>query len=169
MASSFSYYRPRGISGCYIVEIVLDLADTEKGEVWVARNRDHPCGHCGKQTPLPIEVIPQNGTKQCAHYFISNFVVGDTITIKIKDTSVVPIQETRHSATMAGFYHELVPFKLNGITWDDVYLNPIYLVDMDCSDKWFDKVPREPQPQLPSPNHFLVRDVADRRFLNERN
>jgi hypothetical protein len=48
MACHFRYYRPRGVPGNYIVEIVLNLADTETGEVWVARNRDHNCGHCGK-------------------------------------------------------------------------------------------------------------------------
>jgi hypothetical protein len=142
--------------------------------VWVARNRDHNCGYCGKQTPLPKELIPQNGTKQRAHYIICNFIVGDIITIKINDTSVVPIQETRHTATMEGFYHELVPFKLNGTVWDNVYLNPIYLVDMDCSEKWFDKLPREPQPQLTLPrasdygvyDTYQVSKVPDREVPN---
>ncbi|HYT43479.1 MAG TPA: hypothetical protein VEP90_14165, partial [Methylomirabilota bacterium] len=91
MSSCFRYYRPRGIMGNYIVEVILDLADTETGEVWVARNRDHNCGYCGKQTPQTVEAHPKNGTRQLSQYIIGDFVVGDIITIKIKDELVVPI------------------------------------------------------------------------------
>lgn len=143
MPSSFTYYRPRGIKGNYIVEVVLDLADTETGEVWVARNRNHNCGHCGRQTPTDTPVRASNGTLQFAQYVIGNIVAGDTITVRVRDEAAAPYQETRHIATMRGFTHDLLPFELNGHVWRKVGLNSISLVDLDYSDKPFDAIPRQ--------------------------
>src|SRR5438270_2177384 len=128
MASRFSYYRPRGVPGNYIIEVVLDLADTENGEVWVARNRGRNCGHCGKQEPTTVKVSADNGTRHLAQYIIGDFIAGDSITVKIQDENVVPIQETQHIATMRGFTHDLLPFYHDRQVWDKVYLNPIYLI-----------------------------------------
>src|SRR5438105_4489832 len=119
MASSLSYYRPRGVMGNYIVEVILDLAETETGEVWVARNRgSHNCGHCGKQEPTQVKLHPANGTIHLAQYIINDLISGDTIAVKIKDENVVPLQETYHTATMEGFYHEPIPFRHNGYVWE---------------------------------------------------
>ena len=143
MTSRFSYYRPRGVPGCYIIEVVLDLADTETGEVWVARNREHNCGQCGKQQPTSVQEHAVNGTRQLAQYIIGNFIAGDTITVKIHDEACEPIfQETSHVATMQGFVHELIPFYLNDQVWNKVCLNPIDLIDKDCGEEAFDSVPR---------------------------
>ena len=154
----FNYRRPRGIMGNYRVDVFLILGDTETGEVWVARNRDHNCGHCGKQEPQHVAERPSNGTLRAVMYNIRDIVAGDIITIKIKDEEVVPIQETRHKATMEGFYHEPVPFRLNGNTWDSVCLNPVYLTDLDRSNKAFDVVPRESKPRLPQPVKVMIED-----------
>jgi hypothetical protein len=83
----------------------------------------------------------------------------------IQDKNVVPIQKTEHRATMEGFFHKPVPYRLNNAVWDVVFLNPILVIDndKDGNEGRFDKIPREPQPQLPPPNHYRVREVSNRQ------
>jgi hypothetical protein len=164
MASSFTYYRPRGIKGNYIVEIVLDLADTETGEVWVARNRNHNCGHCGRQSPTATPVHASNGTLQFAQYVIGSIVPDDTITIQVRDEAATAFQETRHIATMRGFTHDLIPFQLNGHVWRKVGLNSIMLIDLDYSERPFDAIPR--QHLIASPSQAVrVRQAQNQQRL----
>lgn len=164
MSSSFTYYRPRGIKGNYIVEIILDLADTETGEVWVARNRDYNCGHCGRQSPTATPVRASNGTLQFAQYVIGSIVAGDTITIRIRDEATTPFQETRHTATMRGFAHELLPFQLNGHVWRKVGLNSISLFDLDYSERPLDAIPRRHLIASPS-QAVLARQAQNQQSL----
>ena len=155
MSSRFVYYRPRGVPGNYIVQVVLDLADTETGEVWVARNREYHCGHCGRQAPVTIQAHPASGTSSLVEYIIGNIIADDQITIIIRDENVVPQQETSHTATMRGFYHKALPYThWGGKVWSEkqIRLNAIDLYDLDYANKPFDRLcqPRDSRtPSLP--------------------
>jgi hypothetical protein len=159
MSSYFAFSRPRNIKGNYIVQVSLSLLPTEEGQVWVARNRGHHCGKCGKQVPGKTKALLVQGVKrQEEYYLIDDIIAGDQITIEIKDKQVVPTQETRHTATMQGFTHDILPFVHPRIgnrgywttptsddVWDDVYLNKILVYDLDYSNS-------KPQFSLCDPN-----------------
>ena len=46
MASTFTFYRPRGVPRNYVVEITVEQEPGNKVEVSVNHNRHENCGHC---------------------------------------------------------------------------------------------------------------------------
>lgn len=158
MPSIFSYYRPRGIRGNYIVAILLDLAGTETATVNVARQRGTNCGHCGVQTPRieqhavnPARTMIETGERRWELYRIDQMIVGDSITVQVQDRDVIPYQETqyiafpdtnstavKHVSVSDGFIAQERSYSINGYVWaaEKTVLNPIQLIDWDKQDKY---------------------------------
>src|SRR6266566_8994241 len=151
MPSIFGYYRPRGIRGNYIVAILLDLAETETATVNVARTRGANCGHCGVQTPRiernevsPARTMTETGERRWELYRIDQMVVGDKITLQVRDRDVVPHQETVYAAwadtygtssrsvtNRDGFLANDQKYIMNNIDFGVINLNPIQLIDWE--------------------------------------
>ncbi len=159
MPSIFSYYRPRGIRGNYIVAILLDLLESETATVSVARTRGTNCGHCGVQKPnieqrsvSPARTMNERHARRWELYRIDQMIVGDSITIQVRDKDVIPHQETVYAAwpdkhsfsnktvtTQDGFTEQEKAFDINGKIWpaSELKLNPIKLIDWDKSSNTF--------------------------------
>src|SRR5713226_4140596 len=148
MSSKFRYLRPRLIPGNYIVQIDLDLAATEEAEVFVSRVRPFHCGSCGRQEPVSVKVKPHSprpaeflnlGMQEARieTYSIGQIIVGDTIEVIIRDVNVVPVQHTRHTASVEAYDHEVLPYTHNGSVWRIVPLNLLALIDHDYASMPF--------------------------------
>lgn len=140
MPSTFTYTRPRGVQGVYIVRIALDLLPSERAVVDVGRYRDrgYSCGSCGHQHPInPLETQRQSGYEHndgnILIYEIGNMWERDVLTIEIHDTSVGdgPFQLVQYTATRQGILATPLPCTLHGRRWDYLEFNQIALIDAD--------------------------------------
>src|SRR5260370_10675087 len=142
MSSTFAFYRPRGVPHNYIVEITLDLLPTETADVSVGRTRPtgYNCGSCGHQHPThthsttTVEKTRKAGRVET--YEIGSrpqepIIIGDSITIAVRDDNVVPVQHLVYTATANGFTCVAQPFSINGHTWQphEIALQQIRLID----------------------------------------
>ena len=146
MPSTFAFYRPRGVPRNYLVEITLDPQPTEKDPpfeftVSVAHVRTYNCGYCGTQSPshthttTTMERSKKTGGVEV--YEIGSgkhpepMIIGDTITIEVRDPRIVPVQRLVYTASENGFTCTSQPFTINGHTWKpkEIDLQKIALVD----------------------------------------
>ncbi len=159
MPSTFAFYRPRGVPRNYLVEIALDPQPSEKDPpfeftVSVAHNRTYNCGYCGTQSPshthttTTMERSMKTGGVEV--YAVGSgkhpepMIIGDTITIEVRDPRIVPVQRLVYTASENGFTYTPQPFTINGHTWKpkEIELQKIALVD------WGNE-----KPTILEPNH----------------
>lgn len=137
MASTFTFYRPRGVPRNYVVEITVEQEPGNKVEVSVNHNRHENCGHCGHQHPVEVQ---GTGTEHKEIYVIGDgghpipMIPGDTITIEVSVQNVVPKQHLVYTATDTGFTCTPQPFKLNNKqVWQphEIAFQKIAIIDRD--------------------------------------
>lgn len=158
MASTFTFYRPRGVPRNYIVEITIEQQPDDEVKVSVSHNRPVNCGHCGHQHPE----VQGTGTKRKLTYVIGDgnhpvpMIPDDTITIEVSVPKVVPKQKLIFTATDTGFTCEPQPFKLdNKQVWQphEIAFQKIAIIDQDNQEV---------------PEHVLSSPVLDRSLERER-
>lgn len=135
MPSVFAFYRPRGIAGTYVVGIQLDLLPTEEALIIVTLVRN-PIAD--RQEPLK-QVTLQEGVRRQL-YRIEQLIIGDMITIQIKDSQLFPYQRTMYTATEQGFTKTDIPFEVwnhatrSNHNYGVILLHTITLIDLDRED-----------------------------------